>query len=83
MSVTTITVVLAVLQVASHLNRITNQQSGAFLLSAVLTCVFGPMIFNKLYSAEAEDLKKSTVHFIGTNLTTVPVAQQLAKDGTK
>lgn len=79
MSVTTITVVLAVLQVASHLNRITNQQSGAFLLSAVLTCVFGPMIFNKLYSAEAEDLKKSTVHFIGTNLTTVPVAQQLAK----
>lgn len=79
MTATTITVVLAVLQVASHLHRITSQQSGAFLLSAVITCVFGPLIFNKLYSSEAEDLKKTTVHFIGTNLTTVPVAQQLAK----
>ncbi|GAD15701.1 cation:proton antiporter [Lentilactobacillus otakiensis] len=79
MTATTITVVLAVLQVASHLHRITNQQSGAFLLSAVITCVVGPLIFNKLYSSESEDLKKTTVHFIGTNLTTVPVAQQLAK----
>ncbi|GHP13858.1 potassium transporter [Lentilactobacillus fungorum] len=79
MSATTITVVLAALQVAQHLHRITNQQSGAFLLAAVITCIIGPLIFNKLYSAEAEDLKKTTVHFIGTNLTTVPVAQQLAK----
>ncbi|GAF36879.1 Na+/H+ antiporter-like protein [Lentilactobacillus farraginis DSM 18382 = JCM 14108] len=79
MSATTITVVLAVLQVASHLHRLTSQQSGAFLLAAILTCVIGPLIFNKLYSAETEDLKKKTVHFIGTNLTTVPVAQQLAK----
>ena len=83
MSVTTITVVLAVLQVAGHLHRINNQQSGAFLLSAVITCIFGPMIFNKLYSSEAADLKKATVHFIGTNLTTVPVAQQLAKSWYK
>lgn len=80
MSATTITVVLAMLQVASHLHRITSQQSGAFLLAAVITCVVRPLIFNKLYSAEAEDLKKTTVHFIGTNLTTVPVAQQLAKE---
>lgn len=79
MSATTITVVLAVLQVASHLHQITTQQSGAFLLAAIITCVLGPLTFNKLYSAEAEDLKKTTVHFIGTNLTTVPVAQQLAK----
>ena len=79
MSVTTITVVLAILQVAKHLHRITNQQSGAFLLAAVITCVLGPFLFNKLYSAEKEDLKKTRVHIIGTNLTTVPVAQQLSK----
>ncbi|GAY73870.1 Na+/H+ antiporter-like protein [Lentilactobacillus kosonis] len=79
MSVTTITVVLAVLQVAKNLKRISNQQSGAFLLAAVITCVLGPLIFNKLYSAEQEDLKKTRVHIIGTNLTTVPVAQQLSK----
>ncbi|WP_268913934.1 cation:proton antiporter family protein [Lentilactobacillus sp. SPB1-3] len=79
MSVTTITVVLAVLQVATHLRRITAQQSGAFLLAAIITCVLGPFIFNKLYSAEQEDLRKTRVHIIGTNLTTVPVAQQLSK----
>ncbi|EEI70528.1 potassium transporter [Lentilactobacillus hilgardii] len=79
MSATTITVVLAVLQVARHLHQINSQQSGAFLLAAILTCVIGPLMFNKGYSAETEDLKKTTVHFIGTNLTTVPVAQQLAK----
>lgn len=79
MTSTTLTVVLAILQVAEHLHKITAQQSGAFLLSAIITCVVGPLVFNKLYSTEAEDMKKTTVHFIGTNLLTVPVAQQLAK----
>ncbi|WP_282801587.1 cation:proton antiporter family protein [Secundilactobacillus kimchicus] len=79
MTTTTLTVVLAVLQVAKHLHKITTQQSGAFLLAAIITCVVGPLIFNKRYSAEAEDMKKTRVHFIGTNLLTVPVAQQLAK----
>ncbi|WP_341778988.1 cation:proton antiporter domain-containing protein [Levilactobacillus sp. HBUAS70063] len=74
----TITMVLAVLQVAKTMKVVTSQQSGAFLLAAILTCVLGPLLFNTGYSAEAEDLKKSTVHFIGTNLLTVPVAQQLA-----
>jgi len=75
----TITMVLAVLQVAKSMHAVTSQQSGAFLLAAVLTCVCGPLLFNVSYSAEAEDLKKTTVHFIGTNLLTVPVAQQLAE----
>lgn len=74
----TITMVLAVLQVAKTMKVVTSQQSGAFLLAAILTCVLGPLLFNTGYTAEAEDLKKSTVHFIGTNLLTVPVAQQLA-----
>ncbi|MCH5465144.1 cation:proton antiporter domain-containing protein [Levilactobacillus tujiorum] len=74
----TITMVLAVLQVAKTMKVVTNQQSGAFLLAAILTCVLGPLLFNTGYTAEAEDLKKSTVHFLGTNLLTVPVAQQLA-----
>ncbi|KRK93912.1 TrkA protein [Levilactobacillus acidifarinae DSM 19394] len=75
----TITMVLAVLQVAKTMHAVTTQQSGAFLLAAILTCVLGPLVFNLSYVAEAEDLKKTTVHFIGTNLWTVPVAQQLAK----
>ncbi len=79
MTSTTLTVVLATLQVAQHLNKLTSQQSGAFLLAAILTCVIGPLLFNRRYSDEEEDLKKTEVHFIGTNLLTVPVAQQLAK----
>ncbi|MCH4123700.1 MAG: cation:proton antiporter [Levilactobacillus sp.] len=78
-SAATITMVLAVLQVAKSMKVVTSQQSGAFLLAAILTCVLGPLLFNTGYSAEPEDLKKSTVHFIGTNLLTVPVAQQLAE----
>lgn len=81
MSTTTLTVVLAILQVAEHLHRITAQQSGAFLLAAILTCIIGPITFNRLYRAEAADSKPLNVHFIGTNLLTVPVAQQLTKHG--
>lgn len=75
----TITMVLAVLQVAKSMHAVTTQQSGAFLLAAVLTCVLGPLVFNTSYSAEREDQQRKTIHFIGTNLLTVPVAQQLAK----
>ncbi|MFC6253335.1 cation:proton antiporter [Secundilactobacillus hailunensis] len=81
MATTTLTVVLAILQVAQHLHRITAQQSGAFLLAAILTCVIGPLIFNSRYSVEPADAKPLNVHFIGTNLLTVPVAQQLTENG--
>lgn len=81
MTSTTLTVVLAILQVAEHLHKLTSQQSGAFLLAAIITCVIGPLIFNKRYTSEAADVKATNVHFIGTNLLTVPVAQQLTKSG--
>lgn len=76
----TITMVLAVLQVAKDMHAVTSQQSGAFLLAAILTCILGPLTFNLGYTAEAADQKKAKVHFIGANLWTVPVAQQLAKN---
>ncbi|KZT78810.1 cation:proton antiporter family protein [Lactiplantibacillus plantarum] len=79
LTATTMTMVLAVLRVAKSMKTITSDQSGAFLLAALLTCVISPLIFNKFYSAEKEDLVKTAVHFIGANLSTVPVAQQLRK----
>ncbi|GAB6093356.1 monovalent cation:proton antiporter family protein [Furfurilactobacillus curtus] len=79
LSVTTITLVLAIDSVAVSLHQMTNQQAGAFLLAAIITCIFAPLLFNRLFAADAEPLPKQTVHFIGTNITTVPVAQQLAK----
>lgn len=76
---TTITLVLPTLQVAQNLHVITTQQSGAFVLAAVLTCIFSPIIFNQLYQPEKEDLVKTRVTFIGTNILTIPVAQRLSQ----
>ncbi|MFD1317621.1 cation:proton antiporter family protein [Loigolactobacillus zhaoyuanensis] len=76
---TTITLVLPTLQMAQNLHVISSQQSGAFTLAAVLTCICSPIIFNRLYQPEKEDLVKTRVTFVGTNILTVPVAQRLSK----
>lgn len=80
LNMATITLVLAVLKVAKNMHAITSQQSGAFILSAVITCVVAPLLFNRLYTPEPEDKRKATVNFIGTNTATIPVAQQLTQD---
>lgn len=79
LSAITMTMVLAVLRIAKSMHTITTDQSGAFLLAALITCIVSPLIFNHAYSSEKEDLVKTSVHFIGANLSTVPVAQQLRK----
>lgn len=80
LSSTTITLVLATLAVAEQLKAINSQQSGAFILAGILTCIFGPMLFNRMYKPEPEDVRKTTVSIIGANFLTVPAAQQVAKD---
>ena len=79
LSAATITMVVAILQVAKNMHTINSHQSGAFLLAAVLTCIVSPLIFSKFYKPEPEDLNKQIVHFIGANIFTVPVAQQLTQ----
>lgn len=74
----TITMVLAILQVAKGMKVITSQQSGAFLLAAIITCILGPLVFNKAFKVEPETYPKIKVNFFGVNLTTIPVAQQLS-----
>ncbi|WP_127848756.1 cation:proton antiporter family protein [Lacticaseibacillus hulanensis] len=74
---TTITLVLPTLQVARNLHAITEQQAGAFTLAAVLTAICSPIIFNHFYRPEPEDVHKTEVTFVGTNLLTIPVAQKL------
>ena len=74
---TTITLVLPTLEVARNLKAITSTQSDAFVLAALIACVCGPIGFNKLYQPSPEDLIKKRVVFIGANVMTVPIAQQL------
>ncbi|WP_390406223.1 monovalent cation:proton antiporter family protein [Lacticaseibacillus jixiensis] len=76
---TTITLVVPALTIGRNLGIISATQSGAFTLAAIITCIFSPILFNRFYRAEPDDFKKTVVHFIGTNLLTVPIAQQLSR----
>lgn len=80
LTVTTITLVLPSLQVARNLHVITNNQSSAFILAAVVACILGPIVFNSTYQLAHEDLIKQRVVFIGANQFTVPIVQQLTKN---
>ncbi|EOT49409.1 MULTISPECIES: monovalent cation:proton antiporter family protein [Enterococcus] len=79
LSATTITLVLPTLEVAVSLDQITHQQAGAFTLAAVLSCIVSPIIFNKLYRPEPEEVHNTSLHIVGLNVLTIPVAQQLSK----
>lgn len=76
---TTITLVLPTLQVAQNLKAITSTQADAFILAALIACICGPIGFNSLYKPTPADLIKKRVVIIGTNVMTVPIAQQLTK----
>lgn len=78
--VTTITLVLPTLQVARNLHAITSTQSDAFILAAVIVCIIGPIVFNSIYRLAPEDKVKQRVVFLGTNVFSVPVAQQLSRN---
>lgn len=74
---TTITIVLPTLQVARKLKAITAIQSDAFILAAVIVCVLGPILFNATFKLTVQDKIKQKVNIVGTNMFTVPVAQEL------
>ncbi|MCM1597656.1 cation:proton antiporter family protein [Latilactobacillus sakei] len=78
LSATTITLVLPILTVGLNLKTITEQQSGAFTLAAILSCILGPILFNRFYQPTPEDLPRKRVKFIGANIMTIPIAQQLS-----
>lgn len=78
--VTTITLVLPTLQVARNLHAITSTQSDAFVLAAVIVCIIAPIVFNSVYRLAPEDKVKQRVVFLGTNVFSVPVAQQLSRN---
>lgn len=80
LTVTTITLVLPSLQVAQNLHTITANQSDAFILAAVIVCILAPIVFNSQYRLDREDLIQQRVVFLGTNLFTVSVAQELTKN---
>lgn len=77
LTATTITIVLPTLQVARRLKVISNNQSDAFILAAVIVCVVCPIVFNSSFKLTPEDKIKERIVMIGANTFTMPVIHDL------
>lgn len=80
LSETTITLILVATTVAQNIGAMKADQSGAFIIAGILTCLLGPLFFKRLYHPEHEPAAKTDVHLIGANLTAVNAAQGLPAD---
>ncbi|WP_181288608.1 monovalent cation:proton antiporter family protein [Staphylococcus aureus] len=73
----TLSLVIAAAKISERLNVISAETSGILILSAVITCVFVPIIFKKLFPVPDEFNRKIEVSLIGKNQLTIPIAQNL------
>lgn len=73
----TLSLVIAAAKISERLNAISAETSGILILSAVITCVFVPIIFKKMFPVPDEFNRKIEVSLIGKNQLTSPIAQNL------
>ncbi|AWQ92320.1 monovalent cation:proton antiporter family protein [Staphylococcus aureus] len=73
----TLSLVIAAAKISERLNAISAETSGILILSAVITCVFVPIISKKLFPVPDEFNRKIEVSLIGKNQLTIPIAQNL------
>lgn len=73
----TLSLVIAAAKISERLKAISAETSGILILSAVITCVFVPIIFKKLFPVPDEFNRKIEVSLIGKNQLTIPIAQNL------
>lgn len=73
----TLSLVIAAAKISERLNAISAETSGILILSAVITCVFVPIIFKKMFPVPDEFNCKIEVSLIGKNQLTIPIAQNL------
>ncbi|HHO5222039.1 TPA: cation:proton antiporter [Staphylococcus aureus] len=73
----TLSLVIAAAKISERLNAISAETSGILILSAVITCVFVPIIFKKLFPVPDEFNRKIEGSLIGKNQLTIPIAQNL------
>lgn len=73
----TLSLVIAAAKISERLNAISAETSGILILSAVITCVFVPIIFKKLFPVPDEFNRKIEVSLFGKNQLTIPIAQNL------
>ncbi|MEH7523802.1 monovalent cation:proton antiporter family protein [Bacillus sp. JJ1503] len=73
----TLSLVIASATVGERIGVITAEMSGTLILVPVITSVFTPVVFKKLFPREANTQKSLTVAFIGANQLTLPVYREL------
>ena len=73
----TLSLVIAAATIGERIGVITKEMSGTFILVAVITSVFTPIVFKKVFPFETENMKKTKIAFIGANQFTLPVYTEL------
>ncbi|MDW4328114.1 monovalent cation:proton antiporter family protein [Staphylococcus saprophyticus] len=74
----TLSLVIASAKIAEQLGTISPEISGVLILSAVITCVFVPIVFKKMFPMPDEATRQIEVSLIGKNQLTIPIAQNLS-----
>ncbi|MDQ1147065.1 CPA2 family monovalent cation:H+ antiporter-2 [Bacillus sp. SORGH_AS 510] len=73
----TLSLVIAAATIGERIEVITEQMKGTFILVAVITSIFTPIVFKKLFPKEVAGGKKVSVSFLGANQVTLPVSREL------
>ncbi|MDK9864983.1 cation:proton antiporter [Staphylococcus sp. IPLA37010] len=73
----TLSLVIASAKIAEQLGAISSEISGILILSSVITCVFVPIVFKKMFPMPDEATRQIEVSLIGKNQLTIPIAQNL------
>src|SRR3954468_16124501 len=63
----TLSLVIAAATIGERMGVITKEMSGMFILVAVITSVFTPIVFKKLFPSGGEHIRKTKVAIIGAN----------------
>lgn len=73
----TLSLVIAGATIGERIGVITHEMSGTLILVAVITSVFTPIVFKKLFPSHVAQPKKLKVAIIGANQLTLPVSREL------
>lgn len=73
----TLSLVIAAATIGERIGVITSEMGGTLILVAVITSVFTPVVFKKLFPREANTERSIKVAFIGANQLTLPVYREL------
>jgi monovalent cation:H+ antiporter-2, CPA2 family len=75
----TLSLVIAAATIGERLGAISSEMSGTLILVAVITSIFTPMVFKKLFPRDQVQTKKIKVAFIGANQLTLQVSRELER----